>query len=137
LNIEGDQELSGPTEAELSSVRDARDKARADLEQLLRGETIGALESQLQALQTRRLRIDRDLMDSEALVSEYAERIKQKPQDAPDVQRVLSLEQARAGHLREQSKDLENQMTQKNQALAERTQRLEEAPPKPKNTNGT
>jgi uncharacterized protein involved in exopolysaccharide biosynthesis len=126
LTEANDIELSAGTERQLSEARLLRDKVQGELQSLLKREPVSSLEAEIETLQDRLTRLDRELTDAEQAVAEYTDRLSQPGAENKVWQPMLSVERAKVTHLKSQRKAVTDEIAGKSAGAADRSARVEQ-----------
>jgi uncharacterized protein involved in exopolysaccharide biosynthesis len=119
ISREGDRELTDDALAQLEPAKRARDEAEAEWSRLMTAEPVETIKGEIEALELRQFRAERELLEADTRIAEYAGRDKAAGSAAED-------NRARAAFLRERVKTLEQELGAKRALLARRTARREE-----------
>jgi uncharacterized protein involved in exopolysaccharide biosynthesis len=136
LTEANDTELSAGTEGQLTEARQLRDKLQSELQSLLKREPVSSLEAEIETLQDRLTRIDRELTDAEQAVAEYTDRLSQPGAESKVWQPMLSVERAKVTHLKSQRKAVTEEIGGKSAGVADRSSRMEQLQLKLKSAQG-
>ena len=124
----GDLELTEDAIRQSETSKRALDEAEAEWNRLLTAGPVESLRSQIDTLETRQYRAERELLDSETSVAEYAAREKLLASTDGTGLKELSEQlvsmRARADYLRDQVKAVEQDLAGKRVLLARREARL-------------
>jgi uncharacterized protein involved in exopolysaccharide biosynthesis len=126
LTEANDIELSAGTERQLSEARLLRDKVQGELQSLLKREPVSSLEAEIETLQDRLTRLDRELTDAEQAVAEYTDRLSQPGAENKVWHPMLSVERAKVTHLKSQRKAVTDEIAGKSAGAADRSARVEQ-----------
>ncbi len=123
ITREGDGELADDAARQLESAKRTRDQAEAAWNRLVAEEPVETFIAEIDVLETRQSRAERELLDAQASAAEYAGR---ETTVGADARERLASARARAEYLRNQVKTMEQELAPKRAMLARRMARREE-----------
>ncbi len=122
VNREADQEIVRDLEAQLEQARRDLEAAETQWRKAASAEPVETVEAEIQAMKSRRFRIERDLLAAEAGMAEHSARKSPTPAESS----LLEAAQSRAQYLRGQLQELDRTLERRGTALADRSARRDQ-----------